>query len=515
MNLTSVRGLPKALGSKEPTLTERIVMTTAQSDGRRAAVEVHSVGFVPLGERHGSARNLFTLWFGANAMGVTLLTGSLAVFSKLSLPWSAVAIVTGTLIGAVFVAYHSAQGPTLGLPQMVQSRAQFGYYGANLPLVAVIAMYLGFFGGGAILIGSVFAELFGGGTRWGILLGGGLSVILVVFGYRVLHAVGKVITPIFVIVFAVLTVVAIMNWPGVSADVEIVEGGFSPTGFFFVLGIVAAYMITFGPYVADYSRYLPASTKAAPTFWYTYGGISLAGIWIFVLGAALQYAYSSLGIVEATATMAGTAGPFVRFLVLLVLLVGLINIGALNIYGASISTMTIATTFMREQAPSRGLRLAFMIPIGVIGTLGAVALSADLVLAYENFVFCLIAFLIPWSAINLVDFYVVRKGHYDVDDLFTPNGRYGGLNWIGIVSYLIGCAALAPFISTTFYTGPLALRLGFDISWVIGFIVPGAVYAALWKSRGLPPESTNPALAGTTTEIGAVDDAATDIKETV
>lgn len=43
----------------------------------------------------------------------TLLTGSLAVFSGLSLFWSAVAIALGTLIGAVFVAYHSAQGPTL------------------------------------------------------------------------------------------------------------------------------------------------------------------------------------------------------------------------------------------------------------------------------------------------------------------------------------------------------------------------------------------------------------------
>ncbi len=490
-------------------------MSPTSSAVKSPTIEVHSVGFVPHAQRHGSPRSLFTLWFGANAMGVTLLTGSLAVFSKMSLFWSAVAIIAGTLIGAIFVAYHSAQGPTLGLPQMVQSRAQFGYHGANLPLIAVIAMYLGFFGGGAILMGSVFAELFGGGPQWGILLGGGLAVVLVAFGYRTLHAVGKVITPVFIVIFAILTVVTIVNWPGVAPDVEIVGGGFSTTGFFFVLGIVAAYMITYGPYVADYSRYLPADTKPAPTFWYTYGGISLSGIWIFTVGAALQYAYSTLGIVEATATMAGTAGPLVRILVLLALLLGLINISALNIYGASMSAMTITTTFQRDRSPSRSMRLAYMITIGVLGTLGAVLLSENLVLAYENFVFFLIAFLIPWSAINLVDFYLVRKGHYDVDDLFTPAGRYGGLNWIGIVSYLIGCAALSPFISTTFYTGPLAARLGFDVSWVVGLVVPGALYAMLWKIKGLPAESGSAAHVVTSTTIGATHAAAGELEEAI
>lgn len=491
-------------------------MSPSPSTTKSPTIEVHSVGFVPHDQRHGSPRNLFTLWFGANAMGVTLLTGSLAVFSKMSLFWSAVAIVAGTLIGAIFVAYHSAQGPTLGLPQMVQSRAQFGYYGANLPLIAVIAMYLGFFGGGAILMGSVFAELFGGGTQWGILLGGGLAVVLVVFGYRTLHVVGKIITPIFIAVFAVLTVVAVVNWPGVASDVKIVDGGFSATGFFFVLGIVAAYMITYGPYVADYSRYLPADTKAAPTFWYTYVGISLAGIWIFIVGAALQYAYSSLGIVEAAATLAGTAGTLVRMLVLLALLLGLINISALNIYGASISTMTIATTLRREHSsPSRSMRLSFMIAIGVIGTLAAVSLSEDLVTAYENFVFFLIAFLIPWSAINLVDFYLVRKGHYSVDDLFTPAGRYGGFNWLGILAYLIGCAALSPFISTTFYTGPLAARLGFDISWVVGMVVPGALYAIFWRIKGLPVEADHPARASTNTAISTTKSDIDGVKEAI
>jgi NCS1 family nucleobase:cation symporter-1 len=418
-------------------------------------------------------------------MGVTLLTGSLAIITDLSLFWAAVAVAAGTLIGTVFVAYHSAQGPTLGLPQMIQSRAQFGVFGANLPLVVVVAMYLGFFGGGAILGGQTVAALFGIPLQIGILITTLLSLVLVAFGYKLLHIVAKVITPIFIVVFAIVTIVLIVNFPAEAAERETAPDGFSVGGFFLLLGIVAAYFITYGPYVADYSRYLPAKTGVAPTFWYTYAGMAVAGIWIMVLGAAVQFAFSELGIVDALAQTASFGGPVLRAAALLVMLVGLINIGALNLYGAGMSVLTIVTSFMRHWKPTRALRLAFMLPLAILATIGAVAISGDFIVAYENFIFFLIAFLIPWSAINLVDFYFVRKGRYDVDDMFTPKGRYGAINWAGFAAYLIGCVALFPFISTSFYTGPAALAIGFDVSWIIGLVVPGVLYLVFAKIGGI------------------------------
>jgi purine-cytosine permease-like protein len=51
----------------------------------------------------------------------------------------------------VFMASHSAQGPQLGIPQMIQSRAQFGVIGAILPLFLVMFIYLGFFASSTIL----------------------------------------------------------------------------------------------------------------------------------------------------------------------------------------------------------------------------------------------------------------------------------------------------------------------------------------------------------------------------
>ena len=50
----------------------------------------------------------------------------------------------------------------------------------------------------------------------------------------------------------------------------------------------------------------------------------------------------------------------------------------------------------------------------------------------------LLILLIPWSAINLADFYFVRKGHYDVEEIFKPDGIYGSYNAAGLVSFALG-----------------------------------------------------------------------------
>ena len=91
--------------------------------------EVRSIDFIPETERHGKVQNLFFIWFSANMQITTIVTGALGVVLGLNLTGALLAIVIGNVFGAVFMAYHSAQGPKLGIPQMIQSRAQFGFMG--------------------------------------------------------------------------------------------------------------------------------------------------------------------------------------------------------------------------------------------------------------------------------------------------------------------------------------------------------------------------------------------------
>ena len=95
--------------------------------------------------------------------------------------------------------------------------------------------------------------------------------------------------------------------------------------------------------------------------------------------------------------------------------------------------------------------------------------------------------------INLVDFYLVKKGRYDVKSFFTPKGIYGGWRWTALIPYVIALGAQVPFIDQTLYVGPMVKVLGgADISWLVGFIVAGVGYLIATRITGGQARLTAP-----------------------
>jgi NCS1 family nucleobase:cation symporter-1 len=95
----------------------------------------------------------------------------------------------------------------------------------------------------------------------------------------------------------------------------------------------------------------------------------------------------------------------------------------------------------------------------------------------SNFLDVLLVVFIPWSAVNLADYFVVRRARYDVGSFFVPDGEYGRFAWPGLVAYAVGLAAEWPFVSQPDYTGPFVKHLGgADISWLVGWVTAAAVY---------------------------------------
>ncbi|RAF21903.1 cytosine permease, partial [Burkholderia multivorans] len=125
-----------------------------------------------------------------------------------------------------------------------------------------------------------------------------------------------------------------------------------------------------------------------------------------------------------------------------------------------------------------GTRVWATIVCGAGATLIAILGQGDFMATFESFLTLLLYVLIPWSAINLADYFIVQKGDYHVDDLFAPDGgRYGKWNAVGLSSYAIGLAAQVPFMITPLFTGPLAAPLqNIDIAWLVGFVVTAIVY---------------------------------------
>ncbi|WP_323119840.1 purine-cytosine permease family protein [Burkholderia alba] len=437
--------------------------------------ERRTIDYIPDHERHGKLSSQFTLWLGANLQITAIVTGALAVVLGGDVFWSLIGLALGQVLGGAVMALHGAQGPRLGLPQMISSRVQFGVYGAVIPLVLVCLMYVGFSASGTVLAGQALAQLLGVADVAGILAFISVVVVLAVFGYRMIHALGRVSSVVGIVAF-VYMFGRLLAGHDVGALLAIRH--FTLTDFLLAMSLSASWQIAYGPYVADYSRYLPRETPAHRTFWAVGLGSVLgaqASMVFGVLAAALagkQFAGHEVQFIVSLGA-SGAAAALLYFAIAF----GKLTITTLNAYGSVMSVATIVTGFSGRNQISLRARTAYVLTMVAAVAWLALAGRHAFLKEFSAFILFLLAFFTPWSAINLVDFYCVTKERYDVPALYDPNGRYGRWNKAGISIYVIGVLVQMPFIATGFYTGPLVDLLGgTDISWIIGLVVPGVLY---------------------------------------
>ncbi|WP_339385778.1 purine-cytosine permease family protein [Burkholderia sp. Ac-20379] len=455
--------------------------------GSGALIETRSIDFIPDAERHGSLASQFTLWLSANLQITAIVTGALAVVLGGDVFWSLIALLLGQLVGGAVMALHGAQGPQLGLPQMISSRVQFGVYGATIPLVLVCLMYVGFSASGSVLAGAAVAQLLGVGDVAGIVLFAICIVILTIFGYRTIHLIGRVASVIgvaaFVFMFARL-------FAQHDVGLLLANRHFSVASFLLSMSLSASWQIAFGPYVADYSRYLPRSTSSPATFLAVGLGSVIGAQAAMVFGvfaaalAGAQFAHHEVAFIVGLGSTGGVAA-----LLYFSIAFGKVTVTTLNAYGSFMSMATIVSGFRGQRTLSHGRRLAYILAMVAVSTALAIAGRHAFLKEFTSFILFLLAFFTPWSAINLVDYYVFTRSRYDVPALSDPDGRYGRWNGMAIGVYAIGILVQMPFISTGFYTGPLVDALGgTDISWILGLAVPALLYyaGARVSSRRIP-----------------------------
>ncbi len=456
----------------------------------RTGLEVRSIDYVPLSERHGELWHLGPLWFMSNAQIATLAVGLVSITSGGNLIWSLVAIVTGTLFGTFFMAFHSAQGPQLGLPQMIQSRPQFGYVGALLVWLFAYLQYAGFNVFNTVLAADSLDTTIHGGTKLWIVVVTLIALIVAGVGYDLIHSFERILTYSFIVIFGVFTITAIATLGIPSGAFDL--GDFHTTPFLAQFGVVAGYQVSWAIYVSDYSRYLPPDVTVRKTFLWTYWGSALGAMWLMGLGTLLA-ATISTGKEFDTIKAINIAGDelFDGFgsIVLIFSAFGLISVTALNMYGGSLTLISAIDSFSRVR-PTVLVRVVTVSFTAALSLVGALAATANFLTHFEEFLLLILYLFIPWTAVNLVDYYVVRRGHYAVAEIFKPDGMYGRWGWRGIVSYLVGFAAMVPFFSVPgLYTGAIAGALGdADISIFIGLPVAGILYFVLCRNLDVAAE---------------------------
>jgi NCS1 family nucleobase:cation symporter-1 len=449
---------------------------------RAGRIEIATIQPIPLDRRHGTYGDLFTVWFGANLMLLTIVTGGLSV-TVFALPfgWAIVSLAIGNLVGAVFMALHAAQGPTLGVPQMVQTRGQFGSLGSLLVIGIVMVMYVGFVSSNLVLCGEALERVTGLPAAGGMVLVGALSLIAAIYGYDLIHAYTRLMS--YVCGAALVIAAGWIVWVhGVPADF-LVRNRLNLPGFLGVISLGALWQIAYAPYVSDYSRYMPRDTGARQAFWASYWGCTLGSFFPMVLGAMVGLAAPKGSLVDGLALLTGGIAPAV----LIVFTVSITAASAMNLYCGALSTLTFGQTILPRWSPGPRSRTAVSLVLCALSLLGALLGKESFLVNYESFILLLLYVLVPWTAINLVDYYLLRKGRYDVDSFFRSDGGiYGRINGAAVTCYGVGILIQLPFISSPLYTGPAARALGgIDLSWIIGLAVTAPAYYWLAKrSRG-------------------------------
>ncbi|WP_064694838.1 purine-cytosine permease family protein [Rhizobium aegyptiacum] len=441
-------------------------------------IEQRTIDFIPEAERYGKERDLFPVWFGANVNLTSLVTGALLISMGLNLFWAVFSIIVRVSIGTILVASHSVQGPRLGIPQMIQSRAQFGVLGAIFPMLFVMFIYFGFSVSNTLLAAQTVNGVVAVPRSVSIVVFTLLSFAIALYGYKLIHDTQRWLTWIACASYAVVFVIVLSNPPSLDYWLPVAT---KPALVFAGIGVTCTFALSFAPYVADYSRYLPSNVSSRKVFWYTFAGIAVALFAMMLLGAllAVQIPTFSDNSGGSLAMLFGSFSPILYVLIVYALLC----INVFNFYGAFMAVVTTIQPFGNMRFGSTQ-RAVVMIAIAIANAVLSYFGDGDFSTMFLNFIFLMSYALIPWTAINLVDYYVLRRGQYSVADIFDPDGIYGRYNPIAIGAFVFAVLAEIPFISMYYYTGPVAAYLGnIDLAWIVGVPVGACLYYFPMRAR--------------------------------
>lgn len=445
---------------------------------KKPALEQRSIDYIPASERHGSPRSLLFVWFAANSSITAVVTGALFVVLGNSALWSLPAIVVGNLVGGFFTSLHSAQGPRLGVPQMIQSRAQFGYYGAILPLVLALMIFIGFYATGLVLGGQAISSLLGIAPQPGAVVFALMSTTLAVLGYRYIHRFSHLAAVLSGLVFVGL-LVPLLGHSGAGETLR--SGQFAAAPFVLGISLAASWQLTFGPYIADYSRYLPQDTPRSTTIGWTLAGSVVGGCLAMTVGAFAAELGGEAFAANQVDYLADTGGAFYA-VVLLAVICGKLIGNTLSSYGGYMSVATIVTSLAGQRRILPRHRAIYVAVISIAALAIALAATSTFLSTFTDFLLFLLYFMTPWSAINLVDYYWVRRERYDIAALFDPYGPYGRVNAVAFGAYAAGVVIQVPFMNSSLYVGPIANWMGgAEVAWLLGIAVSGGLYYLLAK----------------------------------
>ena len=178
----------------------------------------------------------------------------------------------------------------------------------------------------------------------------------------------------------------------------------------------ALWQIAFAPYVSDYSRYLPADVgvrdlqRDLPRL---HPRLDPAVRLRRGRGARDEARREVMTGVRDTTGAFGTP-------LLVLFLLSVISHNALNLYG-TVLDHHLRADLRRALDPTARSRPCSLVVMAA-STYFAIGVSGDFTGHFVDIVLALLVVLVPWTAINLIDFYLIHHGSYDMGLIFAADG---------------------------------------------------------------------------------------------
>jgi nucleobase:cation symporter-1, NCS1 family len=452
---------------------------------------------VPVARRTWTTYNYAALWISMAHCIPTYMLASGLMSAGMSWWQALVTILLGNTIVLAPILLNSHPGTKYGIPFPVFARASYGTIGSNMPALMRALVACGWFGIQSWIGGEALHTLFtslipswpmllGAGlgghttTAWlSFLLFWGLNVFIIYKGMDLLRIVENWAAPFVLIMTAALLVWAVRAAHGLGPLLQQPGKLDTPAEFFrvFIRSLTAmiGYWATLSLNMPDFTRFgrsqreqMIGQVVALPTTMSVFAamGVLITSATVIIYGQAIWDPIQLVGKFEAPVVVA------------ISMFTAVVATLAVNIAANVVSPANdFANAFPRL--------IAFKTGGLITGILGILMQPWKLMADATRYIGWLVAYsggLGSIAGVLIADYWIVRKKHLQLEDLYLPDGAYryqGGWNWKAVVATSVGCAlVLAGWLVP-------ALKLLFDYGWFVGFAVAFGLYVALMGTR--PP----------------------------
>jgi nucleobase:cation symporter-1, NCS1 family len=462
---------------------------------------------VPEQKRTWNTWNYAALWISMSLCIPTYMLASSLIGGGMNWWQAILTIFLGNTIVLVPMVLNGHAGTKYGIPFPVLARASFGTRGANIPAILRAIVACGWFGiqtwlGGYALylmlrvwvpsvetLPAIFPESFGLQTGPAICF-----VLFWLLNMWVVYLGVESIRKLLVVkaIFLPLAALALLFWaisagnglgPILSQPSKFSTDAEFWSFFFPALTGMVGFWATLSLNIPDFTRYAK-SQKA-----------QINGQALGLPTSMTLFAFIGVVVTSATVIIYGEtiwdplvlAGKFEsKVLVSLAMIAVAISTLATNIAANIVSP---ANDFA-NLAPSK---IDFRRGGYITGIIGILIFPWKLIADPNGYIFTwLIAYsslLGPIGGIMIADYYLVRKQHLVVKDLYSSQGQYsysGGFNKFAIIALLLGILPNVPGFLTT--TGLVAkdnvwpwLSNVYHYAWFVGFLISGLIYSMLMR----------------------------------